>query len=411
MQFVELNKDEFSDFLNAHPLKDFVQTAEMEEIGKLNHHKSYYVGIKQNNKIIAATRVMLQKGRFGYFCYAPRGLLVDYKDKKVLTFFVKELSKYLKAKKGYKLVIEPNILYKERDIDGNIVKDGFDNSEIVNTLISLGFKHEGFTKGMDTSKQVRWIFVLPLKDKTEELIWNEMRSNTRNLIRKAEKIGIKIQELSYEELPRFKKITEETGNRRNFHDRDLVYYQKMYKLFAPKNEVKFLLASLSIKQYLKYLEEEKKQEENKLKELETIASDSKNAKNNIKNCKNLIESYNQKIKEAKKIKEEDGDTIDLAASMFIIYNHEIIYLFSGNIDKYMKFNAQYLIQWYMIKYGLKHDIYRYNFYGISGIFDKNDKDYGVYEFKRNFNGHVEEYIGSFSLPLSLLYKFKNIIKK
>ena len=106
MQFVELNKDEFSDFLNAHPLKDFVQTAEMEEIGKLNHHKSYYVGIKQNTKIIAATRVMLQKGRFGYFCYAPRGLLVDYKDKKVLTFFVKELSKYLKAKKGYKLVIE-----------------------------------------------------------------------------------------------------------------------------------------------------------------------------------------------------------------------------------------------------------------------------------------------------------------
>ena len=42
-------------------------------------------------------------------------------------------------------------------------------------------------------------------------------------------------------------------------------------------------------------------------------------------------------------------------------------------------------------------IIKYNFYGITAIFDKNDPDYGVYEFKKGFNGQVEEYIDNFEI--------------
>ena len=96
---------------------------------------------------------------------------------------------------------------------------------------------------------------------------------------------------------------------------------------------------------------------------------------------------------------------------FITYGEEVIYAFSGNIDKYMYFNAQYLIQWEMIKYAIKNKFKKYNFYGISGIFDRSDSNYGVYEFKKGFNGVVEEYIGEFVLPISNYYYINKLIKK
>ena len=71
------------------------------------------------------------------------------------------------------------------------------------------------------------------------------------------KDGIEIRALEYDELDRFKKITEATGERRNFSDRTLAYYQKMYQLFHPNDEVHFLLATLNLEKLTLQLEEQK----------------------------------------------------------------------------------------------------------------------------------------------------------
>ena len=39
------------------------------------------------------------------------------------------------------------------------------------------------------------------------------------------------------------------------------------------------------------------------------------------------------------------------------------------------------------------------FGGISGNFEPNSENFGVYEFKRGFGGYVVEYIGEFDLIL------------
>ncbi|MBS7021493.1 MAG: peptidoglycan bridge formation glycyltransferase FemA/FemB family protein, partial [Firmicutes bacterium] len=114
-----------------------------------------------------------------------------------------------------------------------------------------------------------------------------------------------------------------------------------------------------------------------------------------------------------------GTEIDLSAAMFMMTGDEVIYLFSGNYDEYMKFNAQYAIQWDMICYANAHGFKKYNFYGISGNFDKKDPEYGVYEFKRGFSGYVEELIGEFEIPVkkqtyalfSIINNTKQFIKK
>ena len=117
------------------------------------------------------------------------------------------------------------------------------------------------------------------------------------------------------------------------------------------------------------------------------------------------------VKQAEDIRTKDGDVINLSASMFMLTDPEVIYLSSGNYEEYMFYNSQYLIQWEMIKYGIEHGFKRYNFYGITGNFDKNDKDYGIYEFKTGFNGYVEELIGEYVYPTSFVYYLMQLIHK
>ena len=90
---------------------------------------------------------------------------------------------------------------------------------------------------------------------------------------------------------------------------------------------------------------------------------------------------------------------------------EIIYLSSGNYEDYLQFNSQYLIQWEMIKYGIKNGFKKHNFYGIPANINKHPKDYGIYEFKRGYGGYVEELIGEFEVPISWQYYVLKLIHK
>ena len=149
------------------------------------------------------------------------------------------------------------------------------------------------------------------------------------------KTGITIKELSFNELNKFHNILKETGARKNFKIRDINYYQDMYKLFSPKNEVKYLIAELNLNNYVENLEKEKQDKITKL---------SSNLKQTKKQeLEKEIKNIDNKIKEAKKIKEKaNNDIIVLSGSMFILTKPEIIYLSSGNYKEYLNFNSQYL---------------------------------------------------------------------
>ena len=405
MKFQEITEKEYREFWENHPLKTFLSAPEISKLREKSNWTTYYVGVKEEKKLIAATMLLSHKRHFGkYEFYSPRGYLLDFKNKELLEFFTNELKKYIKDKKGYVLRIDPYVIYKERDIDGNIVEDGIDNSDVVNNLQSFGFKKVK-TENME---QVGWMFSLNLDGKTEEQILKEMKPNTRNTIRKAEKFGITVNEISYDELDRFQNIMVETGERKGFGVRKLSYFQEMYKLFHDKNEVKYFITELDLNAYIKRLEEEKQEKEEKLNNL----SDAKYNDGQKKNLTNEIASIDKRIIDSYKIKEESGkDVITLSGSMFMLIKPEVIYLSSGNYEEYMKFNSQYLIQWELIKYGIENGFKKHNFYGIPANINEHPKDYGIYEFKRGFNGVVEELIGEFALPITWHYNLFELIHK
>ena len=405
MQFLEITEKEYRKFWENHPLKTFLSAPEIGELRKSNGWDVYFVGVKDDNDLVAAAMIVSHKRHFGkYEFYAPRGVLVDYENIELLDYFLKEIKCFVKKHHGYVFRMDPYIIYKERDIDGNIVEGGEDHSDVVSHLESLGFKKVGISE----MEQVGWMFSLPLEGKSCQQILKEMKPNTRNTIRKTEKIGITVKELGYDELDRFQNIMVETGERKNFSIRSVDYYQKMYELFHDKGEVKYYVTELDLVKYQKKLEEDKKSAEDKLSKL----SDAKYNEGQKKNLENEIASYGKRIKEAEAIrKEKNTDVITLSGSMFMIIQPEIIYLSSGNYEEFMKFNSQYLLQWMMIQYGIEHGFKKHNFYGIPANINEHPKDYGIYEFKRGFNGIVEELIGEFELPITWHYYLIKFIHK
>ena len=405
MQFIEITEQEYRSFWENHPLKTFLSAPEIGSLRKSNGWDVYFVGVKSNKKIIAAAMLVSHKRHFGkYEFYSPRGLLVDYEDKKVLNYFLSEVKKYVKSHKGYIFRMDPYVIYKERDIDGNLVEGGVDHSGVVSQLEEFGFKKVS----IPDMEQVGWMFSLPLEGKTKEQLLKEMKPNTRNTIRKTEKIGITVKELGYDELDRFQNIMVETGERKNFSVRSVDYYKKMYELFHDKGEVKYYVTELVLVKYREKLENDKLVAEEKLAKL----SDAKYNEGQKKNLKNEISSYDKRISEAEDIrKKKKTDVITLSGSMFMIIQPEIIYLSSGNYQEFMKFNSQYLLQWMMIQYGVEHGFKKHNFYGIPANINLHPKDYGIYEFKRGFNGIVEELIGEFELPITWHYYLIKLIHK
>ena len=408
MQFREISEEKYRKFWENHPLKSFLSSPEIGKLRKSNGWDVYFIGVEKDKKLVAATMLVSHKRHFGkYEFYAPRGILVDFYDKDLVHYFVLEIKKFIKSHHGYIFRMDPYLIYKERDIDGNVVEGGVDNGSVVLDLEHLGFKKVS----IPNMEQVGWMFSLPLEGKSEEDILKEMKSGTRNKIRKTEKFGITVNELGYDELDRFQNIMVETGERKNFAVRDVSYFKKMYELFHDKGEVKYYVTELDLVKYEEKLKSDRKKSVEKLESL----SAAKYNEGQKKNLENEIASFDKRIKEAEDIRnEKKTDVITLSGSMFMIIQPEIIYLSSGNYEEFLKFDSQYLIQWKMIQYGIKHGFKKHNFYGIPANINTHPKDYGIYEFKRGFNGIVEELIGEFELPITWHYylmKFIHKIKK
>ena len=85
-----------------------------------------------------------------------------------------------------------------------------------------------------------------------------------------------------------------------------------------------------------------------------------------------IENIDNKIKEIQLLL-KDNKYLILSGAMFILYNDEITYLFSGSIYKYMKYNGIYKIIDDMIKYASDNEYKIFNFYGINEDYKNRKK--------------------------------------
>ncbi len=340
MKFVELTQSEVASLDFA--CNNFLQSWEMYQRYQQLGRESYFMGVKSaDDRILAAGLLLARPWHFGKKIFrVAGGWLMDFEQKNcsaVLEYLTLKAREFCQKKGGIAIEIAPNLSSQPRDAHNNIV-DGPDNLRVKRILMDLGYKYLG------EYEQVKWTFVKDLHGEDPQELFKAFRTDHRQRIRRAEREGVRVRELTNGELGILKQIAAEAGERHGFKDPDMEYYRSMKQAFGDK--VKFMVAEMP---------EDKSVTEPKY--------------------------------------------TPLAAAMFVEDANEIVYLYSGSVRKLQKYGGAHLLQWYMIQEALEKDCAKYNFYGVYPV-----EGNGVYNFKLGFRGRVEELLGTFILPIGAFGK-------
>lgn len=409
MEFVVLTEEEYRGFYRSFKEASFMQSVELGNLKKEYGNTIHFVGVKKEKRVVAATLLIESKTIFSRSqVYAPRGLMVDYHDFELLKFFTEELKKYIRKFHGFVLTIDPNVVYRIRTSDGEIMEDGDDES--IENLKKLGYKHHGFNIYLD-SRQARWAYRLPL-DESYEVKKSKFSKSTRKNIDATYKKGLQVRVGTIDDLDVMTEIFDVTAKRKDFFSRSLDYYKKMYRNMHDLMTI--YIAYLNPDVYLEHTESllnDAKKKNRELEEKLKVDQVGSRLKNQKETSDQLVEKYKKELEKAKEFKKENPKGKDIGCLLSLRSGREYLTLSSGVLMDYKSFTPKYQMYEKHIQDAYKEGFDYCNFYGITGDFDPKNKYYGIYEFKKGFGGNVIELIGEFDLEIGSFNKFYRFLKK
>ena len=207
-------------------------------------------------------------------------------------------------------------------------------------------------------------------------------------------------------------ILIDTANRKGFKYRTLDYYKRMYEKVG--DDLRIYLAYLDPDIYLSSSESNLKESKDKLEAIDNkmkVDMVGNKLKVQKETTEKLVKKNEEEVEEAKKFKEENPNGKTIGVLISIKSGLEYLTLYSGYNTDYKRFTPKYAMYNEHILDAYKDKIPYVNFYGISGIFDPKDVNYGMYEFKKGFSGNVVELIGEFSLPIDKTYYLYKTLSK
>ena len=399
MEIVQLLKEEFDEYANNHPNKNFYQTSSYGMLMDRHNFDDYYLAMKDEaGNIKAATLILINKVFFGYkWGYCPRGFLIDYNNFELLETFTKLLKEYLNKRNFMFIKIDPQIINKSRNNDG-LENGNIDNSNIINELEQLGYEHEGYNLNFETFKP-RWNAVINTNE--EEDLFLRYNKEIKNKIRKAEKKGIEVIRGTDDSVKQFYSLIDKKQKRK------LNYYLDMMEIMGKNDMFEIYFAVLNTAKYIEIsqnlFEEEEKRNNEINQELEENIN-SNNTSNIIRRkmaSDDILNKCKQNIISATNLYKQFPDGLIIGANAIIKYNNEIFFLIDGYREDFKNYCPNHYLKFQIIeKY--RHEGYnRFNLNGITGdLKNKENPYYGLSRFKLGFAAEIEEYIGEFTLIIN-----------
>ncbi len=205
------------------------------------------------------------------------------------------------------------------------------DKNFIDYMKSRNFKQIYGEHGFETV-QPRFNYRLSLEGKTEDELFANITKKTRYNIRYAIKKGVDIRVKGIESIDEFMELYYTTGKRDGFDTRPKDYFIRLLTALGEDARL-----------YIGYYK-------------------------NIPVCAAIATNYAGKCS----------------------------YVFGASSNLHRNVMPNYLMQWEMIKWGLGTGCRVYDFLGISGDIEHEDSPmYGLYRFKRGFNGYVDELAGEF----------------
>lgn len=207
------------------------------------------------------------------------------------------------------------------------------DQDLEDYLKSRGFRSAETGKGFE-GVQPKYVFRLDISP-DEETLMAQMHQKTRYNVKLATKKGVVIRVGTKEDLPAFYRVLKETTERDKFLVRAYSYFEDMYDELHAAG-----MAELFIAEY-------------------------------------------------------EGQII--AGTLALIIGEKAWYLYGASSNSHRNVMPNYLIQWEMIRWAKAKGCTLYDFRGVPGHLTEDNPLYGLYRFKKGFNGEYTEFIGEWDL--------------
>ena len=381
------------DFVKQSPLCNLLQSSNWAKIK--DNWDSCITGVYQKDKLVASGLILIKHLPLSFtMMYIPRGPIMDYENKELVKFYLKELKKWAKTKHCLFISFDPAIKLREFDLDHKDKPDDQKALSIINNLQDNKAIYKGKTLKIEETIQPRFHMGLYYTDDLN----SHLPKSTIKSCKAAIKRHVNVKVADHSEIEKFAKMIELTEKHKNVHLRNEEYFRKILDVY--KEDATLYLADVNVNTYKKELEDSI-QIANDTLQNEKATNNAKNkALQTIKNSEKELIAINDLASKY------PNDTI-IAGGLMVGFGNTCEMLYAGRNDDFNSFRPQYYLYTKKIEHSFKQGYQYVNMGGIEGTLDD-----GLSKFKANFNPVIIEYVGEFDLPvMPLLYKLAKFAQK
>lgn len=387
-RFIEnVNAERHDAFVQSHPLCNLLQSSSWAKVKDNWGHA--FIGVEDEDVLVASSLVLIKQLPFGLtMLYLPRGPVLDFNNKELVGFFMKNLKQFAKKRHAIYVTMDPAVHcndYLLSEVNENRYEQ---SAAIVSLLESQGALFKGYTKDIDATVQPRY----HANVYAQEDLRASFSKSARKGLSIAEKKHVRIEECGVEAAEQFARVMHCTEERKGIALRDLEYFKKLMQAY-PQDSV-ICLAKLPLKKLYEESIQKLTQNEEALKQCPP------NAKKKRFTLEEQHSSFTREVKELKEDVEKNGDEVIIAGGLCVKFGPSAELLYAGMDERYKRYMPSYAAFCACMEWSFAHGCTSCNMGGVEGTLDG-----GLMRFKSNFNPTINEFIGEFDFPVhSLLYR-------
>lgn len=386
---IGITAEEHDEFVKTSPQTNLLQSSDWAKIK--DNWGNERLGVYQDHKLVAVASILIQPLPLGFtMLYIPRGPIMDYQNSELVAFMLQSIKTYAKSKRAVFAKFDPS-LFLRKGLIGQETSDQEATLAIIQSLKKCGVEWVGRTEDMGETIQPRFQANIYKEYFTED----QLSKSTKQAIRTARNKGVEVIFGGTELLDEFAALMKKTEARKGIHLRGRDYYEKLLTTYAGQSYI--TLSRINLAQRLASLKEqlEKNQAEASRFNEKTKPGKIDNNRQEKERLEEEIQFLHQELKAGQEI-------VSLSGTLTLEFGGTSENVYAGMDENFRRYQPAILTWYETAQHAFDRGATWQNMGGV-----ENQLDGGLYHFKSKFNPMIEEFVGEFNLPTSMLYPLVN----
>ncbi|VED67551.1 MULTISPECIES: aminoacyltransferase [Streptococcus] len=386
---IGITAEEHDEFVKTSPQTNLLQSSDWAKIK--DNWGNERLGVYQDHKLVAVASILIQPLPLGFtMLYIPRGPIMDYQNSELVAFMLQSIKTYARSKRAVFAKFDPS-LFLRKGLIGQEVKDQEATLAIIQSLKDCGVEWVGRTEDMGETIQPRFQANIYKEYFTED----QLSKSTKQAIRTARNKGVEVIFGGTELLDEFAALMKKTEARKGIHLRGRDYYEKLLTTYAGQSYI--TLSRINLAERLASLKEQLKKNQAEASRFNEKTKPGKidNNRQEKERLEEEIQFLNQELKAGQEI-------VSLSGTLTLEFGGTSENVYAGMDENFRRYQPAILTWYETAQHAFDRGATWQNMGGV-----ENQLDGGLYHFKSKFNPMIEEFVGEFNLPTSMLYPLVN----